>query len=155
MHFKKSSAFYFNLDQSNILSSGNGLNTIICTLQVFDLQYASPATVSRCGMVYVDPKNLGYLPFWQKWVNGRTVKIEKDNLMRLYEKYVPILIDMVVEGIIDGRQGEKMKTIVPLTNLNMVCFVGFLCLPSLIGLSLTLYLICQFWALPIQQQIKI
>jgi len=71
-------------------------------------------------MVYVDPKNLGYLPFWQKWVNTRTGKVEKENLMRLYEKYVPSLIDMVVEGIVDGRQGEKMKTIIPLTNLNMV-----------------------------------
>lgn len=75
-------------------------------------------------MVYVDPKNLGYLPFWQKWVNTRTQKIEKDNLHRLYEKYVPTLVDMVVEGVVDGRQGEKMKTIIPLTNLNMVS-----CLP--------------------------
>ena len=43
-------------------------------------------------------------------------------MQRLYDKYVPTLVDMVVEGIIDGRQGEKMKTIVPLTNLNMVGF---------------------------------
>lgn len=96
------------------------LHSVSILFQVFDLQYASPATVSRCGMVYVDPKNLGYLPFWQKWVNTRTGKIEKENLHRLYEKYVPTLIDMVVEGITDGRQGEKMKTIIPLTNLNMV-----------------------------------
>ena len=72
-------------------------------------------------MVYVDPKNLGYDPFWYKWINSRQSKIEKDEFQRLYDKYIPILIDMVVEGIMDGRQGEKMKTIVPLTNLNMVC----------------------------------
>lgn len=89
-------------------------------VKVFDLQYASPATVSRCGMVYVDPKNLRYTPFWEKWVNSRSSKAERDDLPRLYEKYVPTLIDMVIEGIIDGRQGEKMKTIIPLTDLNMV-----------------------------------
>lgn len=87
---------------------------------MFDLQYASPATVSRCGMVYVDPKNLGYDPFWYKYVNSRQNKQERDDLNRLYDKYVNSLIDMVIEGIHDGRQGDKMKTIVPLTNLNMV-----------------------------------
>lgn len=43
--------------------------------QVGDLQYASPATVSRCGMVFVDPKNLRYAPYWQKWVNNRPVRV--------------------------------------------------------------------------------
>lgn len=46
-------------------------------LQVADLQYASPATVSRCGMVYVDPKNLRYTPYWQRWVNNRPGKVLK------------------------------------------------------------------------------
>ena len=35
-----------------------------------------------------------------------------------------ILIDMMVEGLLDGRQGENIHTIIPLTNLNMVS-----CLP--------------------------
>ena len=85
------------------------------------MQYASPATVSRCGMVYVDPKNLGYAPFWEKWVNEIPNENDRKELMRLYEKYVPPCISMVLEGIVDGRQGEKLKCIVPLTNLNMVC----------------------------------
>lgn len=96
------------------------LMTSVHFVQVFDLQYASPATISRCGMVYVDPKNLGYKPFWQKWVSARSNKQEREDLNRLYEKYVPSLIDMVVEGIQDGKQGEKLKCIVPLSNLNMV-----------------------------------
>lgn len=41
-------------------------------------------------------------------------------MQNLFEKYVPYLIDMIVEGIVDGRQGEKLKTIVPQTDLNMV-----------------------------------
>ena len=85
-----------------------------------DLRYASPATVSRSGMVYVDPKNLGYHPYWARWVGARANKQEQKSLQTLYDKYVTALIDMVLDGIIDGREEKKLKTIVPLTNLNMV-----------------------------------
>lgn len=68
----------------------------------------------------MDPKNLGYDPYWTKWVNARANKQEQKQLQALYEKYVKLLIDMVLEGIIDGREEKKLKTIVPLTNLNMV-----------------------------------
>ena len=88
--------------------------------QVADLRYASPATVSRCGMVYVDPKNLGYNPYWQKWFNARGSDKEREELNRLFEKYVPPCIDLILEGIIEGKMGKKLKTIIPLTNLNMV-----------------------------------
>lgn len=71
-------------------------------------------------MVYVDPKNLGYEPFWKKWLAGRSSKSEREWLTQLYEKYIPSCIDMIIEGIVDGKQGEKMKTITPLTNLNLV-----------------------------------
>ena len=71
-------------------------------------------------MVFVDPKNLGYVPFWQKWVNSRTNKNEQKELNRLFDKYVPPAIELILEGIVDGKQGDKLKTIVPLTNLNMV-----------------------------------
>ena len=70
-------------------------------------------------MVYVDPKNLGYDPYWQKWVNDRPAS-EQDTLRRMYDKYVVTLIDMIVEGLVDGKQGDRMPLIVPLTNLNMV-----------------------------------
>ena len=71
-------------------------------------------------MVYVDPKNLGYRPYWEKWCNQRPSKDERDELVSLFEKYVPNCIDMVLEGIVDGKQGKTLKTIVPQTNLNMV-----------------------------------
>ena len=40
-------------------------------VQVGDLQYASPATISRCGMVFVDSLNLGYMPYIQTWLASR------------------------------------------------------------------------------------
>lgn len=41
-------------------------------------------------------------------------------LNKLFEKYVPSSIDMIMDGIIDGKQGQKLKTVVPQTDLNMV-----------------------------------
>ncbi|XP_046496348.1 dynein axonemal heavy chain 10 isoform X7 [Equus quagga] len=113
------------MDDNKLLTLANGERIRLqahCALlfEVGDLQYASPATVSRCGMVYVDPKNLKYQPYWKKWVNQIQNKTEQRDLQNLFEKYVPYLIDVIVEGIVDGRQGEKLKTIVPQTDLNMV-----------------------------------
>jgi len=64
------------MDDNRLLTLANGERIRLqkhCAMlfEVYDLQYASPATISRCGMVYVDPKNLGYEPYWLRWLNAR------------------------------------------------------------------------------------
>lgn len=60
----------------------------ITIFQVGNLTYASPATVSRAGMVYVDPKNLRYSPYWQRWLKTRTEFEQKRLNVILIKIYV-------------------------------------------------------------------
>jgi dynein heavy chain, axonemal len=119
------------MDDNKLLTLANSerirlQNHCAMLFEVGDLQYASPATVSRCGMVFVDPKNLGYHPYWSKWCSNRTKNEEAECLKRLFDKYVPLIVDMIVDGIIDGKQSDRMKMIIPLTALNLVVQLGFM-----------------------------
>lgn len=61
--------------------------------EVQDLAQASPATVSRCGMVFVDSDDLKWLPFVRSWllnIEQRT-PIQPEYVsfvLELFEKYV-------------------------------------------------------------------
>ena len=37
--------------------------------EIGSLQYASPATVSRAGIIYVNESDVGWSPFYQSWVD--------------------------------------------------------------------------------------
>lgn len=63
------------LDDNKTLCLSNGerikLNkTIHLLFEVENLAVASPATVSRCGMVYMQPSELGWKPYVQTWINS-------------------------------------------------------------------------------------
>jgi dynein heavy chain len=126
------------MDDNKLLTLPNGERIRLqvhtkLIIEVFDLQYASPATISRTGMAYIDPKNLGYKPYYSRWVRQRCTKArptEKDLLEELFRKYGPALVDYVLEGD-NGKKDDKgaqapdaieepLELVVPQSNLQLV-----------------------------------
>ena len=113
------------MDDNRLLTLPNGERIrltphVKLLIEVFDLQFASPATVSRCGMVWVDPQDLGYDPYLFTWCNGRPNQEEADVLRDLFTKYCKPLMEYVLEGLLDGEQGERLRTVIPVPNISMI-----------------------------------
>ncbi|XP_026216049.1 dynein heavy chain 6, axonemal isoform X2 [Anabas testudineus] len=65
--------------------------SIHMVFEVQDLAVASPATVSRCGMVYIDPDELKWMPYVQTWITSLGDKLPdsvRQYLLELFEQYV-------------------------------------------------------------------
>ncbi|XP_025160705.1 dynein beta chain, ciliary-like [Harpegnathos saltator] len=82
--------------------------------EVSNLRTATPATVSRAGILYINPQDLGWSPFVTSWIETRD-HFERANLSILFEKYVPPLLDVTK---------FKFKKIIPLPE---ICHVEMLC----------------------------
>lgn len=75
--------------------------------EVQDLAVASPATVSRCGMVYVPLEELGWRPFVQTWLDtamGEVMSEVRDHLWQLFDSLIQPLLDWVRQN---GREYFK------------------------------------------------
>uniref|UniRef100_K7FYG4 Dynein axonemal heavy chain 6 n=1 Tax=Pelodiscus sinensis TaxID=13735 RepID=K7FYG4_PELSI len=55
--------------------------------EVQDLKVASPATVSRCGMVYIDPDELKWIPYVQTWMAGLENKMNEETKQHLFDLF--------------------------------------------------------------------
>jgi len=113
------------MDDNKLLTLPNGerirlANHVKLLFEVADLQYASPATISRCGMVFVDSRNLGWRPYLWRWLNGRTAAGEAEALRPLFEKYAAPAIEWVLEGVDGDDIVKRPVQAVPLTALNML-----------------------------------
>ncbi|XP_037350847.1 dynein axonemal heavy chain 17 isoform X1 [Talpa occidentalis] len=80
--------------------------TMRLVFEISHLRTATPATVSRAGILYINPADLGWNPVVSSWIERRKVQSEKANLMILFDKYLPTCLDKL-------RVGFKKITPVP------------------------------------------
>ena len=79
--------------------------------EISNLRTATPATVSRAGILYINPEDLGWNPVVTSWVERRENTNEKANLTILFDKYIPVLQTIIA---------TKFKKITPLPGINHV-----------------------------------
>ncbi|XP_075463117.1 dynein axonemal heavy chain 6 isoform X2 [Ascaphus truei] len=86
--------------------------------EVQDLKVASPATVSRCGMVYIDPEELKWMPYVQTWITGFSTKLNYETtqyLLDLFQRYVDDGLRFVV------RKCTQAITQVDISKVTTLC----------------------------------
>ncbi|XP_019507533.1 PREDICTED: dynein heavy chain 11, axonemal [Hipposideros armiger] len=89
--------------------------------EIHHLRTATPATVSRAGILYVNPQDLGWNPYVASWIDRRQHQSEKANLTILFDKYIPACLDKL-------RTSFKTITSIPENSLVQTICVLLECL---------------------------
>ncbi|KAK2516914.1 hypothetical protein Q9233_013480 [Columba guinea] len=88
--------------------------TMRLVFEISHLRTATPATVSRAGILYISPSDLGWNPPVSSWIDRREIQSERANLTILFDKYLPICLDTLRTRV---RCFRKCRT----TQLELSC----------------------------------
>ncbi|XP_025071356.1 dynein heavy chain 12, axonemal, partial [Alligator sinensis] len=83
--------------------------------ETMDLSQASPATVSRCGMIYLEPSQLGWMPLVTSWLS----KLPEPLNEKEYQVLLLGLFNWLVPAALRVHQ-KQCKELVPTSNSNTV-----------------------------------
>ncbi|KAM5150816.1 dynein axonemal heavy chain 9 isoform 1-T1 [Callospermophilus lateralis] len=91
--------------------------TMRLLFEISHLRTATPATVSRAGILYINPADLGWNPAVSSWIDQREIQTERANLTILFDKYLPTCLDTL---------RTRFKKIIPVPEQSMVQMVCYL-----------------------------
>jgi dynein heavy chain, axonemal len=85
--------------------------------EINSLKNATPATVSRAGILFINESDVGWRPFVDSWAAKREDATERKALVELFAKYIDATANLVRKGY---------KEVTPLRILNKVCTIVYL-----------------------------
>jgi dynein heavy chain len=79
--------------------------------EISHLRYATPATVSRAGILFINETDVGFMACAYSWIDKRTNGNEKSQLTVLFNNYVPRTLELL---------HATLQHVVPLSDVGMV-----------------------------------
>jgi len=79
--------------------------------EIENLREASPATVSRAGIIFMNDTDVGWAPFMQSWIDSREFESERAMLSANFEFYALKCLDF---------RKRNTKSVVPLPEINII-----------------------------------
>ncbi|XP_061590831.1 dynein axonemal heavy chain 12 [Cololabis saira] len=89
--------------------------------EAMDLSQASPATVSRCGMIYMEPSQLGWMPLVISWMNTLPDLLQSQEnsslLLELFQWLIPPALNILRKHCREVVSTSNSNTVVSLCRL--------------------------------------